>query len=164
MAESENIPQQTPPVSPTPEKPARSKGWLIILIALAIISLIIFRDAFRSIDWLTDYQTARQQAGQQHKPLLIFFVKPGDAECERMKNITYADKRIVKYISSSFVAVLLDFDKNQSLAQKFQVEQLPFTVVLNTKTEKFATVPGYVNLKEFNGRLRRARQKILQPD
>jgi len=164
MAESENISSQTPPVSPAPKKPARSKGWLIILIALAFISLIIFRDAFRSIDWLTDFQTAHRQASQQNKPLLILFIKPGDTECDRMKNTAYADKRIIKYISNSFVAVILDIDKNQSLAQKFQVKQLPFTVVLNTKTEKFATVPGYVNPQEFNGRLRRAREKTLQPE
>ena len=140
-------------------KPAR-RGWIFILIALAFIAFIMIRDARRSIDWAGDYQSAVQQAGQTHKPLLLVFVKPGDSDCERMKNFTYVDDRIIKYINRNFVSVILDVELNKELADKYEISKLPTHVITFPDQSEFRTVPGYVIAGEFVGRLKRALEKL----
>ena len=148
--------EQPPPLK---SKPAR-RGWIFILIALAAIAFIMIRDARRSIDWADDYQSAVQQAGQTHKPLLLVFVKPGDSDCERMKNSTYVNDRIIKYISRNFVSVILNVEQNKELADKYKISKLPTHVITFPDQSEFRTVPGYVVAGEFVGRLKRALEKL----
>jgi len=140
-------------------KPAR-RGWIFILIALVVIAFIMIRDARRSIDWAGDYQAAVQQARQTHKPLLLVFVKTGDSDCERMKNATYINEQIIKYINRSFVPVMLDVELNKKLADKYEISTLPNHVVAIPDRKEFHTVPGYVVAGEFIGRLKRALKKL----
>ena len=159
MTESQNNNDNNEQPATVKSKPAH-RGWIFILIALAFIAFIMIRDARRSIDWAGDYQSAVQQAGQTHKPLLLVFVKPGDSDCERMKNSTYVDDRIIKYINRNFVSVILDVELNKELADKYEISKLPTHVITFPDQSEFRTVPGYVIAGEFVGRLKRALEKL----
>jgi len=145
--------------APSKSKPAR-RGWIFILIALAAIAFIMIRDARQSIEWAGDYQSAVQQAQQTHKPLFLVFVKTGDSDCERMKNFTYVNDRIIKYINRNFVSVVLDVELSKKLADKYKISKLPTHVITFPDQSEFRTVPGYVIAGEFVGRLKRALEKL----
>ena len=162
MTKSQNNNDNNEQLTTVKPKPAR-RGWIFILIALAFIAFIMIRDARRSIDWADDYQSAVQQAGQTHKPLFLVFVKPGESDCERMKNSTYVDDRIIKYISRNFVSVILNVELNKELADKYKISKLPTHVITFPDQSEFRTVPGYVIAGEFIGRLKRALEKLNPP-
>lgn len=159
MTKSQNNNDNNEQPTPSKPKPAR-RGWIFILIALAFIAFIVIRDARRSIDWAGDYQDAVQQARQTHKPLLLVFVKTGDSNCERMKNATYVNDRIIKYINRNFVPVMLDVEQNSDLAEQYKISQYPNHVITIPDRKEFHTVPGYVITGEFIGRLKRALEKL----
>ena len=159
MTESRNDNDNNKQPAATKSRPAR-RGWIFILIALVVIAFIMIRDVRRSIDWAGDYQAAVQQAQQTHKPLLLVFVKTGDSDCEHMKNSTYVNDRIIKYINRNFVPVMLDIELNKELAEQFKISQLPTHVITIPDKNEFQLVTGYVIFSEFQGRLQRALKKL----
>ena len=144
-------------------RPPRAKsqrgGWLFVLAALVVIAIVLIRAGSQKIDWIDDYQRGVELAQQQGKPMLLAFEQSGCPSCVKMKQYTYANQGIAKFISKRFIAVSLDTDKNTQLAERYNVSVIPYIVVTWPDSDKFATVVGYVTAGELGGRLSRALEK-----
>jgi len=143
----------------TARQPAR-RGWLFLLIALAVIAFIMIRDLRRSIAWVDDYPAARALAQKQDKPLLILFHLPGDDDSAKLRAQTFTNDRIIRYVNDHFIPVLVNADQHKPLAAQFQVTQIPTTVAASPDEKQHASVPGFVIPAEFLGRLQRNLKKI----
>ena len=144
------------------KKPAK-KGWLFILVALALIVIITLRDSFRSIDWIDDYRSGVEMAQQLDMPILLMFRSSDNSDCDKMMTYTHNNLNVIKYITANFVPILIDAGDNKPLVDKYSISQYPTHVVIVHPTGNFATVPGYVIAGEFTGRLRNALEKLNPP-
>lgn len=105
--------------------------------------------------WLTDFEAAKKQAAEEKKPILMFFT--GSDWCIWCKRLheDVLDGDEFRDFAEKLVLVELDFpqDKEQSealkkqnaeLAEKFNVDGYPCTVVLASDGEtKLGTLSGY---------------------
>ena len=154
------------PNTANPEKAKpKQRGWVFILIAVAIMIIIMFKESRKSIDWLDDYEVGIKQARQQDKPALILFVSSDTAyadTCKRMKSETYSKAEITKQVTENFVPILLDHNQNKQLVEKYNITTFPTQIIIFPDKDNSASIEGFVTATEFAGRLKRARQRLTQ--
>lgn len=108
---------------------------------------------FGQIEWISDFNKAKQLAAQTHKPLFVFVQRsiPPCRWCEKMKHTTLKDDTIASYINSHFIPVLVD--KNSlSYPQELKPRYVP-TIYIIQNNRIIKTVVGYWGKKDFQSDL-----------
>lgn len=113
--------------------------------------------SFVSVDWQTDFNTAKQEATKENKAILINFSgSDWCGPCIRMKKEIFESDAFEIYASNNLVLVKADFPrdkknqlskeqalKNEALADKYNPDgKFPFTILVSSD--------GKI-LKEWNG-------------
>jgi thioredoxin-related protein len=126
------------------------------------------------LNWLTDFEVAKQQAKETQKPILIYFTgSDWCAPCKMLKNdFFYTDTFQEK--SKQFVLLMVDFPRSNeriSEAQRSHNKRLgriynpksrfPNIVAINHKGEKIANIMSY-NKKRGTKRHYRFLEKVLK--
>lgn len=83
-----------------------------------------------SIDWGTSYSEAIDEAAQTGRLILVRITATWCGPCQQMKQLTFADSRVIKLTNSSFVPLLIDADKHPDLVTGFRIESYPTTLVV----------------------------------
>lgn len=96
---------------------------------IAITLLLILCPALQSfaeekIDWIKSYETGAKLAKEKAKPMLIDFSATWCGPCRVMEQSFWPREEVVE-LSKKFVMILIDYDKNSTLAEKFQTKGLP---------------------------------------
>ena len=106
----------------------------IAIVIMAGVSLYMQPRGKDIIPWRTDFATAKQEAIQSNKRMLLYFTSVGCEPCQRMKQTTWASKD-VKASLDSYVPVKLDitYDKgNIELAKYLDIDGVPYFFLLDT--------------------------------
>jgi hypothetical protein len=77
------------------------------------------------IDWIEDYEAGLELARQQNKPVLIAFYKKFTQYCSNMEQDTLKDPRVIDFIETTFVPVMIDVDKQPKIAEQYDVGYYP---------------------------------------
>jgi YHS domain-containing protein len=111
---------------------ALCSGLLAVVLGIASAKAEDARGAAaaRSIDWSSSYRNAADEAVRTGKPMLVRITATWCAPCQQMKQLTFADSRVVELTTSSFVPLLIDADANPDLVTSFRVEAFPTTLVV----------------------------------
>jgi len=90
----------------------------------------------------SDAKTESINKGTQN--LLIFSAK-WCSNCKKLKDITFRDEKVVKYLKARFVVMEIDVDTSteRGLAKQFGVNAYPTMVVVNNKGIPILTSEGY---------------------
>jgi thiol-disulfide isomerase/thioredoxin len=83
-----------------------------------------------SIDWRTCYRLAADQAAREGKPILVKVGATWCGPCRQMKQLTFADSRVIELVRSDFVALSIDADEHPELVTGFRVEAYPTTIIV----------------------------------
>lgn len=102
-----------------------------LMITLAI-SLIAASPAQAEIAWQTNLRAAHAQAQREGKLLLLHFYTDNCTWCEKLEQGAFQQPAVGETISSSFVAVKVDAEKSDKLAEMFKVTKFPTDVVVTT--------------------------------
>ena len=119
---------------------------LALLLAFAAVPLLPVRAG--EIQWQKSYKAAQQQAKKSNKRVLVEFHATWCGPCKAMAATTMKDKDVVK-LSRQFVAVRVDVDEAQDLATKYQVESIPYTVVIEPDGRVVRASRGFLDAKSF---------------
>lgn len=96
--------------------------------------------------WSTDLDKAIEQAKAENKSVLVEFTgSDWCPPCIAMRKNVFSKKEFVDAASKKFVLVELDFpkgdkelsEKNQPLAEKYQIEGFPTVVLLDSEGKEF---------------------------
>ncbi len=96
--------------------------------------------------WSTDLDAAKQLAKKENKALLVEFTgSDWCPPCIMMRKNVFSKKEFVTKASENFVLVELDFprgdtelaEKNQPLAEKYEIEGFPTVILMNPDGEEF---------------------------
>jgi thioredoxin 1 len=89
-----------------------------------------------------DAKTESINKGTQN--LLIFSAK-WCINCKKLKDVTFKDEKVVKYLNSRFILMEIDVDTSydKALAKQFGVTAYPTIVVVNNKGIPVLTSEGY---------------------
>src|SRR5262245_51884481 len=109
-------------------------GWLAVAAAV---------DA-QSPSWRNDYSSARREAVDKQRPILLDFGTENCFWCKRLDATTFRDPTIANTINEQFIPLKIDAERDSVLAQKLQIQSYP-TLVLAAPDGKILTViEGYV--------------------
>jgi thiol:disulfide interchange protein len=101
------------------------------------------------VAWQTDLKAAQKQAARTGRPMLIVFGADWCTHCGRFEQNTLGNPTMAGYINREFVAVHLDFDKEQKTAEVLEVEALPCTVILSPEADLLGRVVGAKQPKDY---------------
>ncbi|MBA3316405.1 MAG: thioredoxin family protein [Planctomycetota bacterium] len=102
-----------------------------------------------TVSWQSDLKAAQKQSIRTGRPMLIVFGADWCTHCGRFERNTLNNPTMAGYINREFVAVHLDFDKQQETAEVLEVEALPCTVILSPEADLLGKVVGAKAPKDY---------------
>jgi thioredoxin-like negative regulator of GroEL len=111
----------------------------------------------RAVPWQTDLKKAHELSVATGKPLLIVFGAEWCGFCHKLEQTTLADPAMVEYVSTEFIPVHIDYDKQPRVAQILEVKSLPHTVVLSPEANLLGRIVGFAEATKYRNGLEQAR-------
>ena len=96
----------------------------------------------RSVTWI-GYNEALSLGRDFDKPIFIHFTAPWCKWCQKMREVTYTDPRVIRYLTENFSSVMVDTGKLPTLARKYGVESLPTLWFLDSQGKALTNIQGY---------------------
>lgn len=100
------------------------------------------------LTWGTSLPTALAEAKTRQTRVVVDFYADWCVWCKRMDRDTLSDAR-VKARLRDFVLLRIDTDRQQDVAERFSINGLPTTVILNAQGETVARQDGYMQPDEY---------------
>jgi hypothetical protein len=114
------------------------------------------------VAWFHDLYEAHRVSAATGRPMLIVFGAEWCHYCRQLDNTTLKSPEIVSYISSNFVPVHLDADKDARVAQILKAKPIPCTVVLGPSADLMGRSFGYQDVQHYYVELEKMRQRYVK--
>ena len=112
----------------------------------------------QEIAWLTDYDSALQQAKKEDKLVVIDFFATWCGPCRMMERTTFVDERVRRRMMK-FVPLKIDVDRQRDIAAKYGIQSMPTTAVVGSDGKPITGAIGYLDADRFLEVLSRAKSK-----
>ena len=99
-------------------------AWLLPL-ALAVSAGRASADEIR---WRHDYNTARKEAEEKNRPLMIDFGTEHCFWCKRLDATTFQEPSVVSLLNEQYIPVKIDAEREAALAQTLHIASYPTIV------------------------------------
>lgn len=124
-------------------------AWTVLLVASGLCTAIGAGPAAKAIHWHGNLAAAHELAVKESRPLLIVFGGPNCVYCRKLDKETFHNKFVAEFVGKNFVAVKLDIERDQKIADVLEVKSLPTTVILSPNADLLGTIVGYVKTDRY---------------
>jgi protein disulfide-isomerase len=126
------------------------------LFLLSCLVFVCCGSALADANWLTDYEAAKAKAKSDNKLVLLEFTgSDWCGYCKRMQAEIFSKPQFQDYAAKNLILVELDFPRakpqsdtvrkqNMQLANEYDVEGFPTTIVLSPDGKRVANFFGYL--------------------
>jgi thioredoxin-related protein len=125
-------------------------------LALGVLLTLAARSAqAQELSWYSDYPSARREAWDKGKPLLLDFGSAHCYWCKKLDQTTFHDASVARILRERFVLLRLDGERDLKLAETLGVHSYPTLVFAAPDGRILGSHEGYVNpagMKEFLGK------------
>ncbi|QEL18816.1 tetratricopeptide repeat protein [Limnoglobus roseus] len=125
---------------------------LIFLVVVPLQSRAA--DPAVSIQWRTDYNTARKESAETGLPILIQIGTEDCFYCKKMEASTFRDVAVLGMMNG-FIPLKIDGNKETTLVKTLKIQLYPTTVLAGADGTIHAFVQGYVAVDQFKEQLKR---------
>lgn len=94
--------------------------------------------------WHTSFSEAQATAKAAHKPMAVDFYATWCGPCKKLAAESFPSSP-VQALKDKFVWARIDVDKNQDLAQKYQITGLPTVMVMNGDGKPIDKLMGFTD-------------------
>lgn len=130
------------------------------IVVAALIALALHSDPAWAISWKEDLNTALKEAKERRLPVMIDFYTKWCRWCKELDRNTYTDRR-VDDLSSNFVCVKVDAEKDAAAAARYDVRGYPTVIFLNPNGSYNSRVVGYREPLRFGKAMEAAMQNAV---
>jgi thioredoxin-related protein len=134
-------------------------AWLLPL-ALAVSAGTASADEIR---WRHDYNTARKEAEEKNRPLMIDFGTEHCFWCKRLDATTFQEPSVISLLNEQYIPLKIDAEREAALAQTLHIASYPTIVFGAPDGRILGTVVGYKEAGEFLGILQRTAALAAPP-
>ncbi len=100
------------------------------------------------IRFMDSYEQARAEARAANRRILVYFTGPGCPWCRVLESRTFTDAEVVE-LSRGFVCVELHTDRDTKLADEFQIDSIPRSIVLMPDGAMLGQRVGYLAAGDY---------------
>lgn len=131
----------------------RSLPWSICTLLLAVTATTTTALAANAVNWRTHLDSAKVEAAQSGKLLLLHFYTPNCGPCRMLDQNVFSQPQVGEAIEQNFVPVKINADENPATAAAYRIERVPSEVVLNNQGNVVASLSCPQNPNEYSGQL-----------
>ncbi len=95
------------------------------------------------IQWVS-YDESMERGKQEDKKIFLNFYADWCQYCKVMDQNTFKNKEVIAYLNENFIPVRVNTDKQQKLAARYSVQNLPVTWFISPDGENIGSQPGYI--------------------
>ena len=100
------------------------------------------------IPWEKDMPSAFSKAKKEHKVVLVMAVSQGCKWCEKMKDETLSDKKVLDKLKN-YILVMADRETKLEREQLPPFKHVPIIFFMNSKKEELDNLRGYFDKEDF---------------
>ncbi len=127
----------------------RFRGLVAFAVTVVLMSIPAAAGAEPgAIPWSHDPEQAFATARETGRPVLVNFHADWCAPCHLMDAETFGDAGVVEH-AGTFVALKIDADRNEALADRYEISLLPTTLVLTPDGKPVITLRGVVDAPDM---------------
>lgn len=135
---------------------ARIDRHLSAALLGATVCLMPAAAAAQEVQWRHDYATARREAQQTNRPMVLDFGTKSCFWCKKLDTSTFRDARVVKELNERFVPIKIDAEEQEKLATALGIDSFPTLVFAAPDGKILGTHSGFVDAARFGKQLQRA--------
>jgi len=125
---------------------------LILTLLLAGISTAVAEHPAPAL-FHDDVNVAWRTAQESQRPLLLFVTTDGCYYCEKMLHTTYEDATVTRQLGATFVAAMVEYDREPVLARRLGVRAFPTTIIIDAQGNVRDSIRGYVKPDQLRARM-----------
>ncbi|MBS1706419.1 MAG: thioredoxin family protein [Armatimonadetes bacterium] len=107
-----------------------------------------------SADWFTDYDAALAEATKTNRKVLIDCFATWCGPCKMLEKNVHSTAEF-KALSKEFVFLKIDVDAQKDIAEKYNIEAMPTTIVTDNTGAEIGRFVGYVPVAEYLAEIRK---------
>lgn len=160
------MPTPTPDHDAEPQPPVRRRFfhfwrcfWLLFLVVSLAYAWYSFYVPSNNIAWAGDYASAREQAVESGKPMVLFFTATWCVPCRVMKRTVWADEQVTAEVNAAVVPVMIDVGDPAAAeaVSGYGITSTPVTIITDPQgTTVLERRDGGISKTEFLELLNRA--------
>lgn len=100
------------------------------------------------IQWMS-YEEGRKRGEAEKKKLFLVFNADWCQYCMQMEKETFRNPSVVAYVNRNFIPIIVNSDKERSIASKYNVMGLPSTWFIAENGDRIGSRPGYIPPQEM---------------
>jgi thioredoxin-related protein len=116
------------------------------------------------VDWRSDYNTARREAAEKGRPIILDFGFESCVYCRKLDATTFRDGEVSKRINARFIALRVDIEKDPTLAEKLGLHVYPTVVFASPEGHILGKIEGYQEPRPFQENLDRVLELVETPE
>ncbi len=137
---------------------------LLPLITAAALALPGAAAAAEPIVWRTDYNSARKEAIEKGQSLCVVIGTDNCFYCRKLEGGPLRDPVINAHLTTNFIPLKLDANKEPALAKALKVQLYPTIVLAGSDGKINAFIEGYVEADRLNEAMKKTAPVTVTPD
>jgi len=133
-------------------------------LALLVFALFATCAPAQDVSWRYDYNSARKEAAEKNRPLLLDFGTEHCFWCAKLDSTTFKDPEIARVLNQQFIPLKVDAEKNPLLTQTLQVQSFPTLVLAAPDGKILGTLEGYMPAERLQGSLQQTLVNLTVPE
>jgi thioredoxin-related protein len=117
-----------------------------------------------TIQWRHNYATARKEAKEKGRPLILEFGTSNCFWCRELDAKTLANPTIAKTINDHFIPLRIDGNLEPDLVNKLQIESYPTVILADADGKILGLMEGFHDASRFQEKLLRALAQVAHPE
>ena len=114
------------------------------------------------IAWFHDLYEAHKVSVATGRPMLIVFGADWCHYCRELDTKTLTNPSLASYVSSNFIPVHLNADRDKKVAEILKAKPIPCTVVLSPNAELVSRTFGFEEVRPYYAELEKSRQQYYR--
>ena len=126
--------------------------WRVTLVVSLGYAWYCFYVPNNHIAWAEEYPSAKQQAVQSGKPMILFFTGKWCVPCRIMKRTVWADDEVAAVVNAGFTPILVDNGEpgaSSEAVERYKVYVTPTTIIADAEGNVLEQVQGAMSKSEF---------------
>lgn len=116
------------------------KYLLLTILFLISFTLPVFAESpFHNLD----FDKACLKAKEEKKVVLIDFFTTWCGPCKKLDAVTWKDKDVISWLEQNTIALKIDAEKEESLAERYKVSAYPTIAIISPEGKLLDSIVGY---------------------